>query len=173
MINNDINNKKPKKLIIVLCFPFILISIIIVYLLILHKMLLPHYKTYNTIKNECIDFLENNIYNLTKLSEEYISNSNMENVDYLNVKSIYYGKTKLNEEYIKFHIDSQGLLGGQYWGLYYIPENKYLGHLDIYIYDESQDNGIGNNIFIVQKLQDHWFFYYEDYDGKIDISKFK
>lgn len=40
----------------------------------------------------------------------------------------------------------------------------------IQIYDEKETTGEGNNIFIREKIKDNWYFYYDDYDGTVDIS---
>ena len=39
------------------------------------------------------------------------------------------------------------------------------------LYDEYKETGSGNNIFIVEKIKDNWYFYYQDWDGKVDITK--
>ena len=75
--------------------------------------------------------------------------------DYFNFKN--------NEEYIKIYIDAQGMLGGQYYGLIYSKNNEkeLIKNKELH----------GNNIFIRQKIKDNWYFYYDDYDGKVNINK--
>ena len=72
-------------------------------------------------------------------------------------------------EYIVFDLDSQGMLGGQYYGLIYSKNNK----LDLIIFDEYKERGKGNNIFIRKTIKDNWYFYYDDFDGKVDVDKIK
>ena len=76
---------------------------------------------------------------------------------------------KNKTEYIKLDLDSQGMLGGQYYGLIYTKESKE----KLIIYDEKEETKKGNNVFIRQKIKDNWYFYYEDYDGKVNINKIK
>lgn len=87
---------------------------------------------------------------------------NIENSSYEYDKYFDY---KNEIEYIKFDIDAQGMLGGQYYGLIYLKENNE----ELIIYDEKY----GNNIFIREKLKDNWYFYYDDYDGKVNIDKIR
>ena len=61
------------------------------------------------------------------------------------------------------------MLGGQYYGLIYAKESKE----NLFIYDEKEETKQGNNVFIRQKIKDNWYFYYEDYDGKVNINKIK
>ena len=49
------------------------------------------------------------------------------------------------------------MLGGQYWYLLYC-EDDFLDGKNIYIYDEYKETGSGNNIFIVEKIKDNWYF---------------
>ena len=57
------------------------------------------------------------------------------------------------------------MLGGQYYGLIY-SQNNHDGLI------KNKEIG-GNNIFIRQKITDNWYFYYDDYDGKVDVKKIK
>lgn len=59
----------------------------------------------------------------------------------------------------------RGMLGGQYYGIIYSKNNeeKLIKNKEIH----------GNNIFIRQKIKDNWYFYYDDYDGKVNINKIK
>lgn len=153
---------------------FIIFLIIIVGLLLLKITLDSFYNKefdrfyYNKSKKITIKYLNKNEEELKKIVDElYESKSSIENPlediryaeycydDNLNFKS--------KEEYIKFDIDAQGMLGGQYYGLIYSKNN----------YDELLKNKEigGNNIFIRQKIKDNWYFYYDDYDGKVDFNK--
>ena len=103
------------------------------------------------------------------VDELYDSKSSIKNpLEIINNSSYEYDKYfdyKNEMEYIKFDIDAQGMLGGQNYGLIYLKENKE----ELIIYDEKY----GNNIFIRQKLKDNWYFYYDDYDGKVDVDKIR
>jgi len=153
---------------------FIIFLIIIVGLLLIKITLDSFYNKefnkfdYDKAKKITIKYLNKNEEQLKKIAEElYENKSSIENPlediryaeycydDNLNFKS--------KEEYIKFDIDAQGMLGGQYYGLIYSKNN----------YDELLKNKEigGNNIFIRQKIKDNWYFYYDDYDGKVDFNK--
>lgn len=117
----------------------------------------------NKNENKLIE-LVNNLYE-SKTSKKnplktvnYAAYENNDDFDFKNKK-----------EYIKIDLDSQGMLGGQYYGLIYSKESND----DFIVYDEKKETNKGNNIFIRQKIEDNWYFYYEDYDGKVDINKIK
>ena len=57
------------------------------------------------------------------------------------------------------------MLGGQYWGIIYAPNDDLLDGNTSSIYNEKEETG--NNIFIKEKIRDFWYFYYDDYDGKV------
>lgn len=73
-------------------------------------------------------------------------------------------------ENVVFECKAQGILGGQSWGLLYIPSNEYLGEKKLYIYDEKEFKSDSNNVFIRKKLKKNWFFYYDDWDGKVNLK---
>ena len=73
---------------------------------------------------------------------------------------------------ITFDFDSQGMLGGQYWGIYYSSDN--MPKLDISAVEltEATNEGCyfwqepdGNNYYATERISKNWFFYYWDYDG--------
>jgi len=132
---------------------------------------------YKKSESQTMKFLNDNTDKLNNLAQEYLIDHNLESKKYKIVYLIAYRDIDdiHNEklETVQFECGSQGMLGGQYWGLLYIPDNHYLGEKDLYIYNEHQEKGNGNNIFIRKKLKDNWFFYYDDYDGKININDVK
>lgn len=155
---------------------FIIFLIMIVGLLLLKITLNSFYNKefnkfdYDKAKKITIKYLNKNEEQLKKIAEELYENKSsienpLENARYVG----YYYDYRLNyeskEEYVKFDIDAQGMLGGQYYGLIYSKNN----------YDELIKNKEigGNNIFIRQKIKDNWYFYYDDYDGKVDVKKIK
>ncbi len=155
-----------KKKIIVLSsvILFILISITILFL----------YKgsnsngDYERAKKETLSFLDENIKQLEELSKESLSKKYSE-MQTFKTKEYYFDENN-GKEYIVININAQGMLGGQYWYLLYC-EDDFLDGKNIYIYDEYKETGSGNNIFIVEKIKDNWYFYYQDWDGKVDITK--
>ena len=60
------------------------------------------------------------------------------------------------------------MLGGQYYGLIYIQDK----FDELITYDGTKLEN-ENNIFIREKLKDNWYFYYDDYDGKVNIDKIR
>ena len=160
-----------KKIIIIF---FIIFLIIIIGLLLLKITLDSFYNKefdrfyYNKSKKITIKYLNKNEEELKKIVDElYESKSSIENpLEDIRYAEYCYDDNlnfKRKEEYIKFDIDAQGMLGGQYYGLIYSKNN----------YDELLKNKEigGNNIFIRQKIKDNWYFYYDDYDGKVDFNK--
>lgn len=129
---------------------------------------------YKEAKKNTEEFLSKNEKQLTKLVDElYESKASKKGL----IKGISYASYvnrddfnfKNDIEYIKIDLDSQGMLGGQYYGLIYSKESN-----DSFIvYDEKKETNKGNNIFIRQKIKSNWYFYYEDYDGKVDVNKIR
>ena len=75
-----------------------------------------------------------------------------------------------NKEYIQFDLDTQRFLGGQYWVIIYSPNDDYLNGVNIKVYNEKQVTGKSNDINIREKIKDKWYFYYDDYDWKVNIK---
>ena len=163
-----------KKIIIILLIMFL---IIIIGLLLLKLSLINFWNkennkfNYNKAKQIAVKYLNKNEEQLKTIAEElYESKGSKENP----IKKIKFARYfrdfdfKGNGDYIKFNIDSQGALGGQYYGLLYTKDN----YKNLIIYDGSKVQD-GNNIFIKQKIKDNWYFYYDDYDGKVNIKKIK
>lgn len=116
---------------------------------------------FDKAKKDAINFLNNNITELQSISNEILESKNSKkykNKIYTNYKN------SGEKEYIQFDIDSQGMLGGQYWGIIYSPNDDLLGEETRFIYNEQEETGKGNNIFIKEKIKDNWYFYYDDYD---------
>lgn len=157
----DMKNKK-KKIILISILLFI---IIIVTILSLYKM---SDNDYDKAKKETLNFLDKNLSELEKISKEGLSIKNKEVQKYKTKK--YHFTENDGKEYIVININSQGMLGGQYWDLIYCEED-YLDGKNIDIYDEYKETGSGNNIFIVEKIRDNWYYSYQDWDGKVDTTK--
>lgn len=121
---------------------------------------------FDKAKKESTSFLNNNIKELQNISNELLETKDSKK--YKNKIYVHY-KNSGEKEYIQFDINSQGMLGGQYWGIIYSPNDDLLDEKISYIYNEQEETGKGNNIFIKEKIQDNWYFYYDDYDGKVEI----
>ena len=147
----------------------ILISIVITFLIFILGFRLFVIKDYNSAKKSSIKFLNSNQIELEKIYDKIILN-NQENASgrYKEKFYIYYSN---DEKYIKLDIDSQGMLGGQYWGIIYCPSDDLIDNNYIEIYDENTETNNGNNIFIKERIKENWYFYYDDYDGKVDIKE--
>lgn len=123
---------------------------------------------YDKAKKTAIKYLNKNEEQLKTIVDElYENKSSIENpIENIKHARYYYDDNfnfKNDEEYVKLDIDAQGMLGGQYYGLIYSKNND----------EELIKNKelFGNNIFIRQKIKDNWYFYYDDYDGKVNINK--
>ena len=73
----------------------------------------------------------------------------------------YYYSSNLEQSNVSFSIDAQGFLGGQYWYLVYTKDGVFCGETESYLYKEPD----GNNIERAEKIDDHWWFCWIDYDG--------
>lgn len=127
---------------------------------------------YYSAKEETINYLNKNETKLTKLVNEiYESKLSKKNpLEGIDLAAYKYSKdfNFINEsEYVQLDINSQGMLGGQYYGLIYSKKSE----RDIIIYDENKETKNGNNYFIRQKISNNWYFYYDDYDGSVNIDK--
>lgn len=131
---------------------------------------------YNSAKENATNYLNKNERKLIKLSNELYKNKSYKEKPY---KGVYYVSYEEEPEiscwneynYIIFRLDAQGMLGGQYYGLIYSKEKNIFDRKKLIIYDEYNETGEGNNIFIRQKIKDNWYFYYNDWDRKVDIRK--
>ena len=153
-----------KKKIIVL-FSILLFIIIIAITWSLYKM---NNSDYYRAKKETLKFLDKNITKLEEISKESLSKKDKETYEFKTKK--YHFAENDGKEYIVININAQGMLGGQYWDLIYC-EDDYLDGNTIDIYDEYKETGSGNNIFILEKIRDNWYFSYQDWDGKVDTTK--
>lgn len=121
---------------------------------------------YNTAKTETIKYLENNINILESRCNMILENKPEKCVTYDELAYCYNDVD--GKEYIEIDINSQGFLGGQYWGLTYSKDDLLDGD-DISIEKSSS----GNNIFIRQKIQNNWYFHYYDYDEQVNTDDIK
>lgn len=129
---------------------------------------------YESAKEKTIDYLNDNEEVLKKIVDELYESKTLvrEPYDGIRYASYNYSNAFAFEEkfeYIDFSLDGQGMLGGQSYGLIYSNDINE----ELVIYDESEVRKDGNNIFIRQRIKGNWYFFYDDYDGKVDIDKVK
>lgn len=166
---------KIPKIMLIIC---LLLSIIVISLfLVLFKKGSNDFN-YNSAKNNAIKYLDINEKKLIKIANALYKDKSSKKNPYKGITYASYNEkseiNKWNEKnYIKFDLDAQGMLGGQYYGLIYSTEKNFFDSKSLVIYDEHKETGDGNNIFIRQKIKKNWYFYYDDYDGKADTNKIK
>ena len=112
-------------------------------------------KTYSTAMASSVVFLDDNRIGMEEISLNLIGKSETVSGEY---KGHYYTYDP-DKGTVTFEIDGQGIQGGQYWSLIYTddgylfnpPTEKSYIHLTTYIER-------------AEKLDDHWWFYWIDYD---------
>ncbi len=133
---------------------------------------------YNSAKKETTQYLKENRKELESIASDlYKSKSSKKRpckyISYSSYKNRAEFSFLKKSEYIQFDMDAQGFLGGQYYGLIYSQDKNIYDGKDLFIYDENKETDDGNNIFIREKISDNWFYYYNDFDGKVDTNKIK
>lgn len=171
--------KKKIKLSIIFAISLFSILLILIYLYNLNKNIISNKFNYESAKNYTTNFLKNNKQELEKIAKKIYIEKPTKFIDkpYKKVSTAsYHNYDEIGifekDSYIKFDIDSQSMLGGQYYGLIYSYNND-IYNTNIFIYDENKETNEGNNIFIREKISNNWYFYYDDYDGKLDIKSIK
>ena len=163
-------NKKIKTIIIIQ-FIIIIISVLLIKVFMDIRLKKENDKfDYENAKTTTIRYLNTNEKELKKIVDELYNNKSsvekpLKKIIYASYYYDDYFNFKKEEEYVKLDIDAKGMLGGQYYGLIYSKNNNE----ELIKNKETR----GNNIFIRQKIKDNWYFYYNDYDGKININKIK
>ena len=133
---------------------------------------------YDSSKKEATHYLKENRKKMEKIANEMYKSKSSKKKPYKYIRYVSYENraefTFLQKsEYIQFDMDAQGFLGGQYYGLIYSKNENIYNGKDLFIYDEHEETGEGNNIFIRKRIDDDWYFYYNDWDGKVDIKVIK
>lgn len=131
------------------------ISIALIIALVIFGMSFFRPKTYSSAKNECQSILSKYQDEFESIPTQAFQTEGLSNGEFKKFSWFEY------DDYIKFEIDSQGMLGGQYWSLVYTFDGIYQGETNKYLYKEKD----GNNIVKGELLQGHWWFLWEDYDG--------
>lgn len=128
---------------------------------------------YNSSKKVAIEFLNDNKEELESMTKEIYTSKSFKENPYKNIISVNYVESAqdlYDKEHIEFYMDSQGMLGGQYYGLIYSLDSNFNDNKVIKIYDQFKETGNGNNIYIREKISDNWYFFYNDYDGKVNLK---
>lgn len=119
---------------------------------------------YQSTKTDCANFLEKNKNEITETAEKIINQQGTTEYKGYNIR---YEESD-NLQYVILDYNARGALGGQYWGLYYSPDNNFYDEYGTVEVDKDRKyykEQNGNNIFATERLCENWFFYYQDYDG--------
>ena len=129
---------------------------------------------YEQVKDDATELFEKRRDAFLEAKDAAIAAQTAEGLSVKGVESIRCERVGQSDA-VEFAIDAQGMLGGQYWGVYYVSDNRPLlfqledagSHLkagpraDSYFYREAD----GNDFYATEMLEDNWYFYYMDYDG--------
>ena len=119
-------------------------------------------RTYSTAKADCEKVLEQHRVQMEEMAIDCLTSENDGSWYFLD----YYCSCYSDEGFVCFEIDSQGLmLGGQYWELVYTENGTFNGKTDGFLNKEAY----GNNIMKAERLDEHWWFVWTDFDGT-DLS---
>ena len=112
-------------------------------------------KTYSSAREVCVKVLNKH---QTEMEQTAI-----DSLRYNNSGSFrdYFYNCYREESFVKFNIDAQGFLGGQYWELVYTQDGTFYGETESYLYEEND----GNNIVRAEKINEQWWYLWTDYDG--------
>ena len=112
-------------------------------------------ETYSSAKKECVEYLEENRSQLEDVVLAALQDGLEEHGD-----SRFDYSVDLEKGLVKFSVDAQGMLGGQYWDLVYTRSGLYENQSESYysVFDERI-------VTKGEKLDDHWWFIWRDYDS--------
>lgn len=125
-------------------------------------------KDYKAAKANCIVFFQNNKENLLRAFGEVAVLRKGESVTYQNY--IISSVVKGYKQYAVLEYGAQGMLGGQYWGIYYSADNSFCDEYGTTVFGEDHKyykEAEGNNFFETERIMEHYFFFYQDYDGNV------
>lgn len=112
------------------------------------------WETYSSAKKECVEYLEKN----RSLLEDVVLAALQDGLEEHGDSRFDYS-VDLEKGLVKFSVDAQGMLGGQYWDLVYTRSGLYENRSESYysVFDESI-------VTKGEKLDDHWWYIWNDYD---------
>ena len=146
--------KKRKKIFVsVICLSVVAVLIIVLGIFI--NSIKP--KTYSTAKIECEKVLSKYQTEMEEISNDLLKSRKNEHGNFNEWFYICYPE----ENFVKFELDGQGMFGGQYWDLVYTNDGTFYGETESYLYEETN----GNNIVRAEKINEHWWYLWTDYDG--------
>ncbi len=146
---------KGKKVLVISAICIIVFVIITVGLGLFIKSIIP--KTYSSAKKECENILANHQVQMEEIAIDSLKSKKNISGDF---KEYFYSCYQ-EEGFVTFDIDAQGMLGGQYWGLVYTQDGAYYSEKESFLYEEIR----GNNIMKAERLNEHWWYLWTDYDG--------
>ena len=171
----NIKNEKKKTIITLI----IVITIVIIWLYFWLAFPFTAFKDENTFnydsaKKMTTEYLNKNEDKLNEITKELYESKSLKKYPYEGIKyaSYEYGDFyfKKEIEYINFYLGGQGnVSGGQSYGLIYTNDCNE----DLIIYDQYEETGSGNNIYIRKLIKDNWYFYYDDSDGNVKKDEIK
>ena len=133
-------------------------------------------KSFKNSKEDTVDYAKQNIGELKKTVDDIIEMQTSNNVSYGEFDYISYKKYP-EYDFIQFIYDAQGMLGVQYWGIYYSSDNKAHGENGQNIELSEYGDGLawieqdGNNAYYTERIEGNWFFWYTDYDSRMFPDK--
>ena len=128
---------------------------------------------YENAKTICIKIFENQKEEFVSAKNAICLKESVENISIKKVESINFRKNETFKE-ITFNMDAQGMLGGQYWGIYYTSDDSPAWLFDAIEFRSRLFEGPGegsyyyqdgNNFYATARIEKHWYFYYMDFDG--------
>ena len=147
--------RKGKKIVVISVSCIIVFVVITVGLYFLINSILP--KTYSSAKKECEKVLDKYQIQMEEIAIDSLKSGKSVSGDFKE----YYYSCYIKEGLVSFDIDSQGFLGGQYWELVYTQNGTLYGETESYLHKETN----GNNIVRAEKINEHWWYLWTDYNG--------
>ena len=102
---------------------------------------------------------------------EIVETKSVSNTNISGVESILYNEDKGNT-IVVFYMKGYGLMtGGQYWGVYYSSDDNPYTNWGVELVSGSKQGCFywqeeeAGNLYATERIEEGWFFYYEDYDG--------
>jgi len=114
-------------------------------------------KTYSSAKKECENVLDQYQVQMEELAADSLKSGKNVTGDFKEYSFSCY----IEDGLVRFDIDAQGMLGGQYWELVYAVDGTFYGETESYLYEETN----GNNIVKAERINEHWWYLWTDYDG--------